>query len=195
MQLRIFRSVAIDHLQVFTARNDQAVLYFYFDYKLQSEQTPLRFIQTLLHQLLSTFSQVPPEALGLYQAVTKRKELPGWKELTSIFLTICNQSRDVFIVLDALDECDRVDNRGPIIDFIKDIKKSKARFMVTSRPYPADIDELLGRCTQILIEASDSDIRAYILDRIDRTPQVSRIIDTGLRDMIVESVASKSHGM
>jgi hypothetical protein len=78
---------------------------------------------------------------------------------------------------------------------MKDIQRSKARLLVTSRPYPADIDELLGRCTQILIEASDSDIRTYTLDRIDRTPQVSRILDTELRDAIMQSVASKSHGM
>lgn len=195
MQLTVFRSVTIDHLHEFTVQNDQSVLYFYFDYKLQSEQTRLKFIQTLLHQLLSAFSQVPPEALELFKAVAMRKDLPGWKELMSIFLDICNHSRDVFIVLDALDECDKVENRGPITSFIKEIKRSKARLLVTSRPYPADIDELLGCCTQIPIEASDSDIRAYILDRIDRTPQVSRIIDTELRDVIIQSVASKSHGM
>jgi hypothetical protein len=100
MQLTVFRSVTIDHLHEFTAQNDQSILYFYFDYKLQSEQTPLKFIQILLHQLLSTFSQVPPEALELSTPVTRRKDLPGWKELTSIFLDICNHSRDVFIVLD-----------------------------------------------------------------------------------------------
>jgi hypothetical protein len=138
---------------------------------------------------------VPEEALELSQSVKKREDLPSWNVLTSVFLDICNRSRDVFIVLDALDECDRVANRGPIVDFIRDIKRSKARLVVTSRPYPADIDDLLGRCRQIIVEASDSDIRAYILDRIARTPQISNIIDTELRVEIVQSIASKSQGM
>lgn len=189
-------SVVIDHLHEFAASQNSIVLFMYFDYKLQSEQTPLKFIQTILRQLLSSFSKVPPEAEKLYQTVCQnRKDLPGWAELKAIFFDLCDQSREVFIVLDALDECDKEANRGPVVEFINDVKKSKAKLLVTSRPYPADIDELLGLCSQILIEASENDIRAYILDRISRSTQIAKLIDATLKEDIVKSVTLKSQGM
>src|SRR5438045_3778422 len=53
------RSVIIDHLEYLSSRNHSKVLSFYFDYKQQSEQTPFKILQTLLHQLLSTYTKVP----------------------------------------------------------------------------------------------------------------------------------------
>ncbi|KAK5064961.1 hypothetical protein LTR84_000796 [Exophiala bonariae] len=188
-------SIAIDHLHNFTVQSNRRVVYFYFDYKLQSDQTPLNVIQTLLHQLLSKFTHVPAQAVELSQAIAKREELPGWDKLTSIFLKICNDTQDVFVVLDALDECDKVANRGPIVKFIQGIKASKARLMVTSRPYPADVTEVLGSCPQLLIEASDSDITAYVQDRIACNPQTARMIDDSLKDKIIHTITSRSGGM
>jgi hypothetical protein len=112
-----------------------------------------------------------------------------------MFIEICNNSRNVFIVLDALDECDEATNRGTIVDFIKEIKKSRACLMVTSRPYPSDIDDLLGDCHQVLVEASDSDIRAFVLDQIAKSKRMSKIIDKQLREEIVTSIIAKSQGM
>jgi hypothetical protein len=195
VSLTYFSSIAIDHLHKFTAQSNRRVVYFYFDYKLQTDQTPLNFIQTLLHQLLSTFSYVPIQAMELSHAIEKRKELPGWDELTSVFLRICNDTQDVLIVLDALDECDKAANRGPIVKFIQDITGSKARLMVTSRPYPADVAEVLGSCPQLVIEASDSDIKTYVRDRIAGNPQMARMIDNGLKDKILNAITSRSDGM
>ena len=185
----------IDSLEDLSKHTNSVVVYFYFDYKLQAEQTPFKVLSTLVYQLLSTYSQVPSEALELYHRISKGKDLPGWHDLKAIFFSLCNDSRDIFIVFDALDECDAISNRAPITDLIRDIKKSRARLLVTSRPYPPDIDELLGDCGHILVEASDSDIRAYVLDQIARSAHSSKIIDDALKEEIAVSIIAKSQGM
>jgi hypothetical protein len=98
---------------------------------------------------------VPPQASQLKERIYNGKGLPGWKELKSTFINLCNSASDLFIVSDALDECDAASNRGPIVELIREIKTSRARLLVTSRPYPPDIDQLLGECKQLMVEASD----------------------------------------
>ncbi|KAF2180392.1 hypothetical protein K469DRAFT_278267 [Zopfia rhizophila CBS 207.26] len=128
-------SVIIDHLEDLAGRKNNPVLYFYFDYREQSEQTPFKILQTLLRQLLSTYSHVPSEASSeaaeLQQRILKKQGLPGWQDLKTLFIDLCGLS-EVFIILDALDECDAIDNRRPIIELIQDIKNSGARLLVTS---------------------------------------------------------------
>ena len=120
----------------------------------------MKFIQILLHQLLFSSSSIPPEAITLFETVRKRKQLLGWAELKTLFLDICSKSSDVPIVLVALDECAEEANREPVREFIDSVKDSRGRLVVTSRIYPADIDQLLRDCKQILIEASESAHRA-----------------------------------
>jgi hypothetical protein len=64
------RSVIIDHLRK-KGNNEPSenleVLYFYFDYKQQTTQTPSGIHPNLLHQLLSQYSEEPPSAMSLYQ--------------------------------------------------------------------------------------------------------------------------------
>lgn len=190
-------SVIIDHLIEISCQDTDAsaVLYFYFDYKKQSEQTPLKVLQTLLRQLLATYTSVPKEAENMFKGITGGRGLPSWKDMKLVFIDLCNSRSSLFIVFDALDECDASANRGPIVELIKEIKKCRARLLVTSRPYPPDIDKLFGDCSQILVEASDSDIRAYVLDQIARSEEMSAMIDRTLREKIVQSILAKSQGM
>ncbi|KAF4624343.1 hypothetical protein G7Y89_g13827 [Cudoniella acicularis] len=186
-------SVIVDYLREFASRD--RILYFYFDYRRQSDQTPLKILQTLLRQLLSTFPRLPPGIPELLPEAVRRGGLPGWAKLLAILVELCKKSKNVFIVFDALDECDQHANRGPVIELLKALIKSDARLLVASRPYPPDVEALLRDHSTIPVEASDSDIRAYLLNEIARSPTASKIIDAELREEIIKSVVSKSQGM
>lgn len=190
-------SVVIDELFVAAkaATNDYVVSFFYFDYNKQVDQTPLRVLQTLLHQILSTHSRIPPVAEKMAEDLMVGKPLPSWKDIQELFINLCSDGRPVFIVLDALDECDAVANRKPILELIKAIKTSPARLLVTSRPYPPDVDEVLGDCPQVLVEASDKDIEKYVLEQIEENVEMRRMLDDGLKRVIVDSILDKSQGM
>lgn len=189
-------SVVIDDLIESSEQNGSIVLYFYFDYKKQGDQTPFKVLQTLFHQILSTYSSLPPEIVELAEDVAKGKGLRSWDKLKKLFVELCNSATaPVFIVLDALDECDAVANRGPILELIKELKTSRANVMITSRPYPHDVNDLLGNCPQVLVEASDKDIEAYVLGQIDTNLVMGDLIDDELRKEIVTAILEKSQGM
>jgi len=133
--------------------------------------------------------------MRLARDLAKGQGLPGWADLTTLFISLCNSTHPVFIVLDALDECDAMSNRGPILELIRNIMTSRTQLLITSRPYPPDVGELLGDCPQVLVEASDKDIKAYLLDQINSNVQVNGMVDDSLRREIVESILDKSQGM
>lgn len=125
----------------------------------------------------------------------KGKPLTSWKDMADLFIDLCSDGRPVFIVLDALDECDAAANRKPILELIKAIKKSPARLLITSRPYPPDVDEVLGDCPQVVVEASDKDIEKYVQEQIEENVEMRRMLDADLKDLIVKSILKKSQGM
>jgi hypothetical protein len=119
----------------------------------------------------------------------------------ALFISLCNSRSPVFIILDALDECDAAENRAPILELIKALKLSRAQTLITSRPYPADVHKLLGDCPQVLVEASDKDIENYVLqqiqERIDSDDEMKEMFDDdpALRPEIVKGILAKSQGM
>jgi len=187
--------VIIDHFEELSNTRGCSVVYLYFDYKKQLDQTPLKILQTLLYQLLAAHSHVPPQAAGLRQRLESGKGLPGWQELKTTFINLCNATTDPFVVFDALDECDGESNRCSILELIRELKTSKARVLITSRPFPPDINDLLSDCRQLIVEASEADIGAYILDQMNRSAQSSVLVDQVLKGEIVASITAKSQGM
>jgi hypothetical protein len=193
--VRRARSVVIDDLLGVSQVAGRQVLYFYFDYKKQGVQTPFMVLQTLLHQLLSTYSSIPPEATKLAEDLAKGRGLPSWIDLMALFISFCNSRSSIFIVLDALDECDAAANRGPILELIQGLKSSKVQVLITSRPYPPDVNRVLGDCPQVLVEASDKDIEDYVLGKIDSDVEMKEMLDDSLKRVIVKRILEKSQGM
>ena len=187
----------VDHLDDRVKLTGGRLLYFYFDYRQQSEQTPFNVLVTLLRQLLSTISSFPNAASDLYKRIDKGQGLPGWKDLMTSFRNICaSSSEELFLVLDALDECDEKTHREPILDLLEFLSESNVRMLIISRPYPQDINGAFADYPQIVIEASDSDIRAFLLEKITKSRRKSsRFIDETLREEIIQSITSKSQGM
>lgn len=189
------RSVIIDHLEKFSQSPRRRVLYIYFDYNQQLEQTPHKILQTLLRQLLATFAELPLEAEDLHEAILGGKDLPGWADLRRLFIQLCQGRPEIFVVFDALDECDEYTNRKKVTELLQDIMQAGVYLLVTSRPYPEDIYDLLGDCRQVLVEASDADIKSYVENEIAQSVFLSKKVGEDVREQIVRSILEKSQGM
>jgi hypothetical protein len=150
-----------------------------------------------MRQLLSTHSNFPNAASDLYKRIEKGQGLPGFKDLMMGFRNICaSSSEEVFLVFDALDECDEKAHREPILDLLEFMSGSNVRVLITSRPYPPDISDAFAEYPQIVIEASDADIRAFLLEKITKSRRKSsRFIDEALRQEIIQLITAKSQGM
>jgi hypothetical protein len=116
--------------------------------------------------------------------------------------TLLSTDRDVYLVLDALDECTAP--RQDLLAWVKKIAESafhKLHLLVTSRKEP-DIVSILGRADlmdQILAvqtDVVDEDIRAYIIHRLQTDDVFKRWEHReDIRQMIQDSLMRMSDGM
>lgn len=155
----------------------------------------MKVLQTLFHQLLVKSRSISADVSGMLSRAARQKELLSWDELKAAFVGQCNASGTVYLVLDALDECDERTNRAPMIRLLDELKKCTARVLITSRQFAPDIDRLLQDCDAITIEAAASDVRAYLVDHIARSPRAARLMDEALKERVIGDILSKSQGM
>jgi hypothetical protein len=85
-----------------------ALVYFYFDFSDASKQNAVGCICSLVRQLAVEAKKIPDSLEKLY--INKVGYTPSLQELLSVFKDIMSDFDQVFIVLDALDEC--TDDKG-----------------------------------------------------------------------------------
>lgn len=177
------------------ARQTKAyVTYFYFDYKSQETQRPFSVVSCLLRQVLSQYAARPKQVDALWELFDRKQGLPSWQLLVDKFCQLCSET-PVYVVLDALDECDATENRGPILGFIEEMRRRNARLFATSRPFPQDVLDAFEGAVPVDIEASNTDLRRYLLDTIGKSKKNKNIMTKELRERIVAKIVENSQGM
>lgn len=170
--------------------------YFFFDYKTQAEQKPFLVVSCLLRQVLSQHNNAPKQLEALWTRFDRNEDpnLPSWLELIDIFCKLCSDT-SVYIVLDALDECDASYNRGPILEFIEKARKHHVRLFATSRPFPEDVLYAFQGSQIVDVEASGADLDNYVREEIGKRKEAQKIMGKKLREKIVSDIVMKSQGM
>jgi hypothetical protein len=113
-----------------------AYAYFFFDGKngQKGSQTVESLIRSLIVQFAASYGGIPATLAKLYQSCHDGKSQPSVQSLQSVLLLILEAFDDVYIVLDALDECAE---RKDVLKWIKQTtswRKSKLHLLATSRP-------------------------------------------------------------
>jgi hypothetical protein len=89
------------------------------------------------------------------------------REFEKMILSVAGSVKSVYLVIDALDECDEQKHRRSFLQILERFKMDKhIRFFVTSRSYPQDIRAALEAGPQIEIKARDADLRRYLLHEL-----------------------------
>lgn len=143
------------------------MLYFYFDFNESEKQRHELMTRSLVSQLY-WFQNVPSEAL---EFLCNRGRHPTDAELLSTLHQMMAAFDEVFMVLDALDEC--IERPG-LLTSIAEIMRWKdinLHLLMTSRR-EGDIEEALepfcDETTKICLQTAvvNADIRAYVHDRL-----------------------------
>jgi hypothetical protein len=149
-----------------------ACAYFFFDGR--DGQRGLQLVDSLIRSLIVQFAAsyegIPATLAKLYQSCHDGKSQPSMQSLQSVLLTILESFDEIYIVLDALDECTE---KKDLLKWIKQItswKRSKLHLLVTSR-----LEEDIAMDLRLL----DPD-HVYIRQDLI-TPDVERYIDCTLR--------------
>jgi len=134
--------------------------------------------------------------MDAYTRHKKYKSQPSLSDLEEMFHTVAARYKDgVFVIVDALDECQMSDNIRS--EFIEALLRLQSRdrnvnILATSRPVP-DIVEAFDGYSRLEIVAQRDDIERYMRNKMPNLRAVSKYRD--LQDEIIDCIASVADGM
>ncbi|KAL8715136.1 MAG: hypothetical protein Q9220_001093 [cf. Caloplaca sp. 1 TL-2023] len=147
---------------------------------------------SLLKQILSAQASIPPAISTLYQKFSKQQRAPPQQDLMHALSAMCCGHRRVFIVVDALDECESKHRR----EFLKllDELKETVNIFITSRPHIDDLAKIFEPLFLVEVKAHDSDLWKYIAQEIECS-EAHDEIDSAFKEEIIEKVISRAQSM
>jgi len=177
---------------------DIGLAFIYCDYTKYKSQTIKYFIGTIVRQLVEQRSAITEDVRLLHKKYRRKGTPPSITEYLELLQSLARASSEVYLIIDALDEC--IDNSresiwGSLLTKLK-ISVPNLRLLCTSR-YISDIGGRLKNSTRIEIRARDVDINTYILAQIESKDRLLGLCeeDDALKDEILVAVGSNTEGM
>jgi hypothetical protein len=172
--------------------------FIYCDHKEYLSQSTEYFIGSIVRQLVERKSLIPSEAYALYKQYHGKEARPTYEEYADLLQSLAKNYGEVYIVIDALDEC--IDKGGEII-WIELLGKlessiSNLRLLYTSR-HIDDTTGILKRSSRMEIRASQSDIELFIRAQACSKPLLRHFCNEHpeLENEIIGTVATTADGM
>jgi hypothetical protein len=164
-------SIAVDYIRKRVRNNEISVAYIYCRYSLRQEQRPIDLYASILKQRVQAESAVPDSLNKLYDAYLEFGTRPTFDEVFDILTSEKFRNSEVFLVVDALDECLDKGEDGEdetIISKLLVLAESGVfRLMVTSRPIPS-ITNMFSHAPNIEIWANRTDLETFLRKRMKR---------------------------
>lgn len=144
----------------------QPVVFIYFNYKQQGEQTRDYIVRSFLRQIADFPAGVPKAVMEFRETHEEKRTTPNSAEFEQLLETVIIEIRGLSIVTDALDESDDTARAG-LFRLVKDLRAhTKARYLATSRNYPAITShDLFLHQPSLEIKATAKDLERYLQDR------------------------------
>jgi len=126
----------------------------------------LAVLSCILRQLLED-AEIPQPLTELYGKRGAKGQL-HFPECQGLLADIVTRLGRVYLVIDALDECEPK-HRREFLQAVNNLTQMHdIRLLVTSRPHTQDVAEMFQRHSTLKIEAQTEDIRTYLRQEIDR---------------------------
>ncbi|GKU08442.1 hypothetical protein FLAG1_09784 [Fusarium langsethiae] len=191
----ILTSIVVDFLYSKYGNDAEiGITYIYCNYHRQHEQRIGDLLPSMLKQLTQCRSSVPESVRGLYDQHKSKRTRPSVDQLLALLQSVVAMYSRVFIIIDALDECQSSD--GCRTRFLSELfnlqTKYGANIFATSRHITEIVNcfkDSLSR--EIEIRASPDDVARYIEGHIGQLPscvQQNRQLQEEIATGISESV-------
>lgn len=182
------------------------VLYFYFDFSDVHKQTLDSMVRSLVRQLYCKYKNTWKQLDSLFSSCEDGGRQPRCESLCQVFLQIIDSLEDVYIVLDALDECrTRTGSHTEgLLSWIGDLlgsKQRKVHLLVTSRPeqdIQSKLNDLVYTENIIPLQSNliSGDIDEYICTRVRKDNSLKRWRERPeIQDEIEDALMQKANGM
>lgn len=193
----ILAAIIVEELyEKYESDRDIAIAQIYCNFQRQSEQNAVALIANILRQVVQAQDSLPGDMKALYDRHKPKGTRPVINDLVKVFQSICgSRYRKVYLVIDALDECQVSDgSRTTLVKRILDIQaKCNLNLLVTSRFSP-DITEHFRSTPMLEIRATKADVERYLHGNLAVLPSfVSR--DQILQEQLSSGIAEAADGM
>jgi hypothetical protein len=148
-------------------------------------------------QLSYQCNHFPDTLATLYLQSRNGIQQPPLESLNKVLSAILHEFRDVYIMMDALDECVDQDELLSLIEEITDWKLDNLHILATSRrePYITDFLESKVSCEiELCNDLVDADIRKYLCECIPTDSKLKKW-PPNIQMEIEASLAQNAHGM
>ncbi|EAU36770.1 conserved hypothetical protein [Aspergillus terreus NIH2624] len=183
----ILTAIVIDDLTVrFPLDQSFGIAYIYCNFRRQNEQKVEDLLASLLKQLSQGQPSLPESVGSLYDRHKNKRTRPSFDEISNALRAVAGIYSRVFILVDALDECQVSDDcRTKFLTEIFHVQATcGANIYATSRFIPQIWERFNGSIT-LEVRASDQDVQQYLKARIVQSESkllasISEEIQTGI---------------
>ena len=164
----ILSSIVVEELATrFSSNPTIGIAYIYCNFRRQVEQTIENLLASLLKQLAQSQPSLPGTLTELHDRHATNRSRPSFEEIFGSLQEVTTQYSRVFIVVDALDECQISD--GCRQRFLSSLFNLQVNLFATSRPI-SSIEKEFGGHLMLEIRASEEDVRKYLDGHLFRLP-------------------------
>jgi hypothetical protein len=200
----ILSSSVIEHLK---SGCSQPLLYFYFDFSDADKQFLESVVRSLISQLYYQRTDAQKHPLDLlFASCNEGHSQPKCESLCYALSRMIEQVEEVWVVLDALDECNTRKGFATegLLTWIRDLVSSEQRnihLLLTSRPEQDILSGLAdlaynGKVVTLQSELVSDDIQAYIHSRVREGDGLKRWQKCAVvQDEIEATLMQKANGM
>jgi len=188
----ILTSIVVDYLYSRRQRDPNiGIAYLYCNFQRKYEQKIDDLLASLLKQFIQEQSSVPDSVKTLYNQHKDKRTRPSLDEISKTLNSVITYYSRVYIVVDALDECQvSGECRSRLISEIFNLQaKTRANLFATSRLIH-NITEKFKGSISLEIRASDEDVLKYLDDRISHSePKILKHYREEIKTEITKAVS------
>ena len=197
----------IEHIsELYELSENTGVTFLYCSYKESREA--ITYVRLAIKQLCRRMANIPMELQTMYDTHFRNASEPNLDELRHVFIAISNHFECVFLILDALDECN-ANQREDLLGFLTAVGTSKegastplsrVKFFVTSRR-EEDIRRAFTRGAFPILEIKanrvNKDIEQYVTAQLQVQLRNGRlkVKDGTLIQRIQKALIGRADGM
>lgn len=169
--------------------------YVYCNFQRQDEQTATSLLGSLLKQLSARQPSLPECITDLHKFHSTRRTRPSLEEILECLDAVVHIYGKVFIVIDALDECQSAGGcRAKLLAELFSVQnRHGVNIFATSRFIPEIVDKF-HNSIQLEISAKSTDIAEYLHARIPLLPLIVRK-NPSLQQEIFRDISQAINGM
>ncbi|KAI9771530.1 MAG: hypothetical protein M1840_002150 [Geoglossum simile] len=179
----------------FSGKQTIGIAYIYCNFRQQHEQKAYDLLSSLLKQLSQERPVLPDAVKDLYDRHRAKRTRPLFDELSRALHVVTAMHSRIFIIVDALDECQISD--GSLTRFLTELfnlqAKCGANLFATSRPTP-EITGKFERSITLEIRANKDDVERYLDGHMFKLPGFVAH-DCKLQEKIKSEISKAVDGM